>query len=52
MFRGSRPRPVREGDLTANYKPPVWPMWDPRHLITLEASTACYGDKKNKLCDF
>jgi hypothetical protein len=45
MFQESKARPVRRADnLTAIYEPIVYTMWDPQHLTTLEASTACYGD--------
>jgi hypothetical protein len=45
MFLGSRARPVRRADnLTAICEPIVYTMWDPQHLTTLQASTACYED--------
>jgi hypothetical protein len=45
MFLGSRARPVRRADnLTAICDPIVGTTWDPRHLTTLQASTAYYGD--------
>jgi hypothetical protein len=45
MFLGSRARPVRGADnLTTICEPIIWTMWDPQHLATLSASTACYGD--------
>jgi hypothetical protein len=31
-------------NLTAICEPIVWKMWEPRHLTTLRASKACYGD--------
>jgi hypothetical protein len=34
----------RADNLTAICEPTVWTMSDPQHLITLSASTACYGD--------
>jgi hypothetical protein len=41
----SRPQPMRRaGNLTAISEPIVKTMWDPQHLTTLYASTACYGD--------
>jgi hypothetical protein len=45
MFLSSRERPMRKADnLDAISEPIVWTMWDPQHLTTLQASTACYGD--------
>jgi hypothetical protein len=36
---------VRKADnLTAIFEPIVQIMWNPQHLTTLYASTACYGD--------
>jgi hypothetical protein len=38
-------RPVRKSDnLTTICEPIFWKMWEPRHLTTLWASTACYKD--------
>jgi hypothetical protein len=38
-------RPAREADyLTAICEPIVYKMWEPQHLTTLWASTACYRD--------
>jgi hypothetical protein len=35
----------READnLTATCEPVFWKMWEPRHLTTLRAFTACYRD--------
>jgi hypothetical protein len=37
--------PVPEADnLTAIYERIFWTMWNPQHLTTVYASTACYGD--------
>jgi hypothetical protein len=45
MFLGSRARPVCKADnICAIYEPNVYKLWDPKHLTTLQASTACYGD--------
>jgi hypothetical protein len=45
MFLGSKVQPVRGADnLTTIYEPIVWRMWDPQHLRTLQASTACHGN--------
>jgi hypothetical protein len=45
MLLGNRARPVRKADdLSAICEPIVYTMWDPRHLRTLQASAACYGD--------
>jgi hypothetical protein len=45
MFLGSRARPVRRADnLTTIREPTVYTIWDPQHLTTLLASTACQGD--------
>jgi hypothetical protein len=45
MFLGSRAQPVRRADnLTAICEPIVQTLWDPRHLTTLYASMACYGN--------
>jgi hypothetical protein len=42
---GSKMRGVRRADnLTVICESIVWTMWDPLHLTTLWASTACYGD--------
>jgi hypothetical protein len=40
MFLESKVRPVRGADC----KPIVYATWDPEHLRTLQASTACYRD--------
>jgi hypothetical protein len=41
----SRERPVRKTDnLAAICEPIIYTMLDPWHVITLQASTACYGD--------
>jgi hypothetical protein len=38
-------RPARKADnLTAICEPIVYKMWEPQHLTTLWASTACYRD--------
>jgi hypothetical protein len=40
---GVQPRPVRVADnLTAISEPTIKAMWDPQHLSTLQAYTACY----------
>jgi hypothetical protein len=45
IFLGSKVRPVLVAhNFSAIYEPTVYTMWDPQHLATLEASTACYGD--------
>jgi hypothetical protein len=45
MFLGSIARPERKANnLTVICEPIVYTMWDPQHLTTLYASTACYGD--------
>jgi hypothetical protein len=45
MVLESRARPARKADnLAFIYEPIVWTMWDPQHLTTLWAPTACYGD--------
>jgi hypothetical protein len=31
-------------NLTAIREPIVYPVWDPQHLTTMSASTACYGN--------
>jgi hypothetical protein len=50
MFLGSRARPVRRADnVTAICEPIVYTLWDPQHLTTVQASTACYGDSSNLL---
>jgi hypothetical protein len=42
---GGKGRPVSKSDnLTAIYEPIVEKMWEPQHLTTLWASTACYRD--------
>jgi hypothetical protein len=42
---GGKERPARGFDnLTAIYEAIVYKMWEPRHLTTLWASTACYRD--------
>jgi hypothetical protein len=44
-------RPACKNDnLTAVYEPTVWRIWDPRHLTTLQASTACHGDSLTYYC--
>jgi hypothetical protein len=51
MFLGSRALPVRRADnLAAICEPTIWTVWDPYHLTTLKASTACYGDSFTLLC--
>jgi hypothetical protein len=35
---------VKADNCTAIYEPIVWKMWEPQHLTTLWASTACYRD--------
>jgi hypothetical protein len=46
MLLRSRARPVRRTDKpTAITEPTVWTVWDPQHLITLQAFTACYEDR-------
>jgi hypothetical protein len=51
MFQGSRARPVRMADkFTAVCEPIVQTMWDPRHLTTLQASKASYGDSFTFTC--
>jgi hypothetical protein len=43
MFLGSRERPVHRADnLDAICEPILYTMWDPQHVTTLWASTACY----------
>jgi hypothetical protein len=37
-------RPARKADLTAICEPIVQKMWEPQHLTTIWASTACYRD--------
>jgi hypothetical protein len=45
IFLGSRTRPVRRADnVTAICEPIVYTVLDPRHLTSLQASSACYGD--------
>jgi hypothetical protein len=45
MFMGSKARPVCKTDnLTAICEPNDYKMRDSRYLISLKASTACYGD--------
>jgi hypothetical protein len=45
MFPGSRARPVHRADnLAAICEPIVLTIWNPQHLTTLLASTACYVD--------
>jgi hypothetical protein len=40
---GSKGRQAPKADnLTAIYEPIVYKMWEPQHLTTLWASTACY----------
>jgi hypothetical protein len=42
---GSNGRPaLRADNLAAIYEPIVQKMWEPQHLTTLGASTACYRD--------
>jgi hypothetical protein len=42
---GGKGRPAHKADnLTAIYEPNVKKMWEPGHLTTLWASTACYRD--------
>jgi hypothetical protein len=42
---GCKGRPARKADnLTAICESIVYKMWDPQHLTTLWASTACYMD--------
>jgi hypothetical protein len=42
---GGKGRPAPEADnLTAICEPIVYKMWEPEHLTTLWASTACYRD--------
>jgi hypothetical protein len=41
---GGKGRPARKADLTAIFEPIVQKMWEPQHLTTLWASTACYRD--------
>jgi hypothetical protein len=42
---GGKRRPAHKADsLTAIYEPIVYKMWDPQHLTTVWASTACYRD--------
>jgi hypothetical protein len=42
---GGKWRPARKADNhAAIYEPIIWKMWEPRHLTTLWASTACYRD--------
>jgi hypothetical protein len=44
-FPGDKERPAREADnLTVDYEPVVYKMWEPRRLTTLWAFTACYRD--------
>jgi hypothetical protein len=44
MFLGSGARPVRMADnLNAICELIVYTMWDPQHITTLLAFTACYG---------
>jgi hypothetical protein len=48
MFAGSRARSARNADnLTVICEKTVLTVWDPQHLTTLYASTACYGDSLN-----
>jgi hypothetical protein len=42
MFLGSRARLVGKADVTSICEPIVY---DPQQLTTVEASTACYGDR-------
>jgi hypothetical protein len=45
MFLGIKQRPGHKADnFTAICEPIFYTMWDPEHLTTLQASTACYGD--------
>jgi hypothetical protein len=45
LFFESGERPVLEDDnLTAIFEPIVQLLWDPQHLTTPYASTACYGN--------
>jgi hypothetical protein len=42
---GDKGRPARKADnLTAICESIVWKIWEPRRLITIWASTACYRD--------
>jgi hypothetical protein len=42
---------TRKSDLTAVYEPITWKMWEPRHLTTLRASTACHRDSLARNAD-
>jgi hypothetical protein len=41
---GGKGRPARKADLTEICEPLVYKMWEPQHLTTLWASTACCRD--------
>jgi hypothetical protein len=42
---------VRKADLTTICEPIVYKMWEPRRLITLWASMACYRDRLVRKAD-
>jgi hypothetical protein len=44
MFSGERAQRTHKADITAICEPIVETRWNPQHLTTLRASTACYGD--------
>jgi hypothetical protein len=41
---GDKERPAHKADNLTIREPIVWKMWEPQHLTTIWASTACYRD--------